>query len=253
MTKKVETLTSSLLKEGSRFIVKSEPKDGTITPYSVGFLSCYEPGTQNNDMVRAHAVIVRKGKGGMERIDKNYLFCPVYNLPEIKDLLLANKRKYYVFLERDSEDKYDVRSLSDLHFLGWAAAKVDMLLRVTGWFSKGAKIPIKTKLLNNIYALNAGIFKNDPAGCKATYANEQRRVEIVQEIRRKESEAVRALLSYHKSVVDTHLQAISWLAISMQNDSEKPISDEVVTETIGRATAEQAAVETLIKEHQTKI
>lgn len=257
--KKAQALSSSLLREGCRFVVQPEPKDGTFSPHSMGFISCYEPNSHSNNVVRANVVMVRKGKGGMERIERQYLLCPVYLVEEAKEIILANKKRYFVFLQRDDLDKYDVRQLDPLHFLGWAVAKIDMLSKVSGWFNKGIGKQPQADLLFQVNRLSMGVFKNDPEAAKDAFASEHRRVQIVDEIRKREAETTRALLQYHRALVNIHVAATHWLRIATEGFSPETmektnlLNEEVFAETEKRNSAEMVAIESLIMGHKTKI
>jgi len=255
---KKRILSSSLPKEGSRFVILTDPKDGSITPHSTGYIAYYDPAMSGNvNRVKAHIILTRRGKTGMDRLEKWHIFLPVYHTEELHEMLLASTPKYYVNIDFSNvNERHDLRTIKPLDFLAWAVCRINMLKVVNMWFSDRKGWPHQT--LNGFETNVLSRFKNSASVVEDIYASYAARVQIINLLRAREAEQVKTILSYHKAMVRTHIAALNWLssANTFMDDDDKPserLPSRIISDTVSVATQEHTGVLALMTQHNMKI
>ena len=116
-------LTSALLEPGAMFKVTDAIKDTVIPPGSLGFISLIR-GTDDpyQNLAKVSVVLVRKGKGGKDRLLDYSIFVPVFYIDHkgFNKLLPAEgTRKGYVQIQRHTPMGVNISTMTELLFVGY--------------------------------------------------------------------------------------------------------------------------------------
>ena len=208
-----EVLQSYLFEAGAKFIVLDQVKDGTFGPGSLGYISYIKSLDDNyQNLAKVVAVIIRRGKGGKDRLSVHTLYMPVFVFENenFDKLMPDSNRKYYIHIEREGDPIMSVSDMNILDFLGWAAA-ITVRLKKMSESCKHRKWPEdKSNPLNRISRLHQH-FEQDPEGHQEEYNNEDFRNHFVAECRKMNSAMARIHLQFDLKKVELELNAAEFL------------------------------------------
>lgn len=193
---KQEEIRNQILKPGTPFVVADNVKEHTFGPGTLGFISQYLNSGKTNLIVQLNAIIVRRGKGGKNRLNYNQLYTPIYLMDNVSFLeQLPLDMKYYVFIEK-LIGSGNIAKLDPLAFLGWCSAYGIYLQNIAKYSKHGIKWPEDKSdpLHKAINMLN--IWEHNPQRALERYTTIEMRGKIVNALRTKEAEMVKCGLSY---------------------------------------------------------
>ena len=126
----MKKLDCSLLVPGAKFIVNKDVKENTFGPGTIGIMSYIKNADLDYENV-AHvvAVIIRRGKGGIQRLNVNSMSIPVFANPKMLEHknYLPVGRRHYVHIDPFPYKEGDLLKVSALDFLGWSTAYMKYL------------------------------------------------------------------------------------------------------------------------------
>jgi hypothetical protein len=210
-------LRSQIFQPGSKFIVTNETKDNAYGPGTTGFIS-YILGQDVDypNVFTFASTIIRRGKGGKERIDVVELSTPVFNLDSKKlhDSMPDKERKNYVHIEPKllPSNVIDLSRTeeSKLEYLGWANAYASYVEKLTTISDTNVKVWPKEKdhIVNTISSLN--LLNYDEYG--DDYKHDLTRVAemtgFIRSIRSIEATLAKSALFYMYRTACTELEAV---------------------------------------------
>lgn len=215
-------LTSGILATGMKFKVTEDSVDGTFGPGSTGFIA-YVVGKDRDfpNVFYMKAVIIRRGKTGMPRIDINELSCPVFDFGAknalFHKIMPDEKRKYYLHIEPEPFEE-NLMEMDALDFIGWAAAYAQFLNKLSTrakhfnpWPQQGDNV------LNELYSIR-DYWQEGADACYDRFANTDARANIVATIRMMESSLVKCALSYIHRVSEVETMAAQSLLEKWSSD-----------------------------------
>lgn len=130
MNKKPEILQHCLFNTGVRFTVIPDVKETTFSPGSIGFMSYVkEADNDYQNVAYMTAIVVRRGKGGIQRVNASGMSIPVFRDERMleHENYLPLGRRYYVHIEKMPLEEKHLLDIDDLSFLGWACAQAKYL------------------------------------------------------------------------------------------------------------------------------
>jgi len=229
-------LTSKLMAPGTKFIVTDDVKDSTFGPGTIGIMSYLIKKNANfENVAHAHVVIIRRGKGGMDRINSNQISFPIFfdkKMLEHKDFLPSEK-KYYVNIETVDYEAMDLLKIRPLDFLAWSFAYTTYLRRVVETMAKSSKgvWPSNPGHILNGARRIAQCYDEDKVSTIKAYADDKWRKEFVREARKTESALIRCVLKYKKYVSDITKNAAAFIKFT-NKDFYKVAEDKDAEETM---------------------
>jgi len=219
-----QLLECQVPKTGDKFVVTEEVKDTTFTPGTTAFMSYMrEPDMDYQDVIRIKMVVVRRGKGGMERLNFNSALIPVFKDPKMleHDDYLPVGRKYYIHIEKEPKGSPDILKMEALDFLGWACARAINLKYITNSMAKKGAPKLWPSSPSS--ALNAAsrfceYFENNKTSTITEFADNQDFRELfVNELRVLEAASVKCGIIYHKQVVSAILNSARFMVYTNDN------------------------------------
>jgi len=215
-----EVLESCLFEAGARFVISEDLKDNTFGPGTTGFVS-YITGLDDSyqNLAKVTASIIRRGKGGKERLDVGNLYVPVFYFDNANfaKLMPQDTRKYYVKPERDSELAVSLMEMADMDFIGWAAAMA-MRLKKMNDSCKHKKWP--EEQANPLRQVLRSIerFAEDPPEYLVKLANPDFRTAFIDECRAKSCAMVRVHLDFDIKKLDVEVNAAEFLVFTNKGE-----------------------------------
>lgn len=221
-----------IFKPGTKFIVTPEVKETTFSPGTTAFMAYMrEPDMDYQDVVRIRAVVVRRGKGGMDRLNFNNMSIPVFNDERMlkHDNYLPVGKKHYVHIEEAPIAVTNVMEMSDMDFLGWASARAISLQYFTAnmakkgapklWPKNNAAMPLVVASRLNDY------FESDKESSIIKFGkNLTFREEFIKEIRFLEAAAIKCYVVYQKLVASAVLNSARFMTYT--NDKYFEVVDK---------------------------
>jgi len=224
-------LKCCLPKTGEKFVVNQDVKDTTFTPGSTCFMSYMnDPDPDYQDVVRVRAVVIRRGKGGMDRINVNNFSVPVFTDERMlkHDNYLPVGRKYYIHVNKETLPTAHVMEMGNIDFLGWSCAKALYMYYLSTNFAKKTAPslwPSSNKSSVAIAARFTEYFENNPEVTIQNYAESLNfRTDFIAELRMLESAGAKAGILYHKRVVSAILNSAKFMAYT--NDKYFQVTDK---------------------------
>ena len=222
-------------KTGEKFVVNQDVKDTTFSPGSTAFMSYMtEPDVDYQDVARIKVVVVRRGKGGMDRVNLNNLHVPIFRDPRMMEHenYLPIGRKYYVHVDKERLSSANVLELDDIDFLGWACAKACYIYYLTTHFAK-KNIPSLWPQSNKNPVVVASrfteYFESDPGATVKNFSeNKDFREHFIAQMRTLESAGAKSGILYHKRVVAAILNSAKFMVYT--NDKYFPVTDKAEAE-----------------------
>jgi len=226
-----DILDCHLPKTGEKFIVNQDVKDTTFIPGTTAFMAYMnDPDPDYQDVARIRAVIIRRGKGGMNRVNVNNLSLPIF----LDERMLKHEnylpvgRKYYIHIDKEPLPDKNVLEMEDIDFLGWSCAKSLYMYYLTTHFAKKnapSLWPTSNKNPVVIASRFTEYFENDaPVTLEKFAGNMAYRTEFIDEIRRLESASAKAGILYHKRVVSAILNSARFMVYT--NDKYFQVTDK---------------------------
>lgn len=213
----VDLIDINIYKPGTFLTVTDKVKDGTYGVGSLYVLCFYRNGT-NSSVLTNDAVVIRKGKGGKQRLDYDNIYTAMFTVKNktftqhlpIEDGKSTVNR--FVDVEK-VQIKDDLMELSNIEFIGWCAAYGQYLVHISKYSKHGVKWPEdKSHPLNKAINMFA-IWENNPERAIEKYAiNLEVRADIITAIRQKEAELMKCAVAYENSIYRLISSAIKIVA-----------------------------------------
>lgn len=221
---KPEILKSNLLRPGKKFIATEDIKDTTFPPHTIGFFAYFRnPDRDYQDVAYAKTSIIRRGKGGQDRVETKEISFPVFtdkSMLEHEDYLPLG-RKYYIHIEELPIDVKSVLDFEIMDYLGWASAYAAYLKYITKSFVSPAKRAVWSNDTVPRPIVTAGripsLFNNDPEETKAHFIPEERRMEFILAARKLESRLTKCICHYKKSTLASVLNSSHFVVYTNEN------------------------------------
>ena len=220
-----DLLPCNLFETGTKFIVTDVVKETTFSPGTTSFMSFMREADGNyQDVVIIKAVTIRRGKGGMDRINVDNMLIPVFDDPrmlEHEDYLPVKKR-YYVHIEEIPMDACNVLHMDDMDFLGWACARaVNLNYLTTSMARKGA--PKLWPKNGNTNPLGIAIrfpefFDSNKEETIDKFSKDQAfRLNLITHLRRLEAASIKCNVLYQKQVSSAILNSARFVSYTNKN------------------------------------
>ena len=218
-------LSCCLLKPGAKFVVTSEVKETTFPPGTTGFMSyMLKPDVDYQDVVTIKTVVIRRGKGGMNRINVNNMSVPIFNDKRMlkHDNYLPIGKRYYVHTDEIVMDEINVVKMRNMDFLGWACAKAVNLRYLSSNIAKDTAPKLWPKnSTSHVLVLAsrfADYFDSDKEGTINKYAkNIDFRRELVEGIRFLEATAIKCNILHQKQIASAVLNSARFMIYTNDN------------------------------------
>jgi len=230
MTEQVQT---NILNPGIKFVVLDEPKDGAFPPGTTGFMGCLTgKSSRNNHVYSAQVVIIRKGKGGKDRVDVNSINTPIFLTDEMQENkayheVLPFGAKYYVHIKTVPMEN-TLLAMSNIDFIGWAGAYNQYVQNLTGFSNHPFRWPEdKSNPLNITSRLNER-WANDPGHLLDLFSSKEFRVKTVNVIRKTEASLIKCVASYQYRLAQTIKAAAIQLARYADEYGAKVVDKEAM-------------------------
>lgn len=232
-------LTSNLLAPGTKFVVTDDIKDSTFGPGTAGIMSYIEKKDVNFENV-AHALvtIIRRGKGGMGRLNLNKINFPIFfneRMLEHEDYLPISGKstggKYHVNIEVVEYDTKDLRDIPPLDFLGWAYSYVSYMKYIVNNKTRPSSIKLWPQEQDDILNVASNLpsyYEQDKRMAEKSFGTLKWRTDFIREIKKMESHFIRCVLSYKKGISDIAMNAAEF--IKFTNESYYKVADEKSTD-----------------------
>lgn len=232
-------LPCCLFKSGTKFIVTSDVKETTFPPGTTAFMShMREPDVDYQNVARIKAITIRRGKGGMDRIDINSMSIPIFNDKRMlgHENYLPIGKRYYVHIEEVATSEIDIMKMQNMDFLGWACAKAISLRHLTNNMAKSTAPKLWPKNNNGhpllIASRLADFFDSDKDTATTKFAEDMDfRRNFVKEIRFLEAAAVKCDVLYQKLVASAILNSARFVSYTNKNYF-KVVNEEQAVNTI---------------------
>lgn len=240
----------NLIETGRPFQVVEPTEDSTFGVGTTGFFSYVDKNDSsfiNLAMVRT--VIIRRGKGGKERMDIARMYFPIFPI-EAKEFQKAmpdkGVRKAYVHIE-PGEKIGDAMMLPDIEYLGWATASVRRLKHMAEK-CKHHQWPGSSKHIMNQFMRIHEYFEDDPSRIKERMASQEKRVELLDVLRSMASSMTRMVL--HQSVYRADLLLSAAEFLEFTNSGGFIPKDAKDKKNEYRFTEDDKSLQLLVKKHQ---
>jgi len=205
---KPKILKSNLLNTGTRFVATNDVKDTVLPPGSVGFFSLFKnPDRDYQNVVHNTAVIIRRGKGGQDRLEAKEISFPIFTDKRMleHEEYLPTGRKLYIHVEEKPFTEKSLMEVKPLEFLGWCYAYNRYLNYLTRNYAYPAKNngwinEVVGRILTNVDVLPEH-FSGDPKSALRTFSTPKFRAEYIMAVRKLEARLVRCMCSYKKTVM----------------------------------------------------
>lgn len=217
-----EILISKLLEPGAMFMVTDAVKDNMFPPGSIGFIS-YINGIDDSyqDIAKIHAIMIRKGKGGKDRVMKATLFSPIFYVDHKGfDKLLpedGGNKKGYVHIERHMSATIDMMELSPMMFIGYAVA-LSTRIKFMSDQCKHRRWPEKKSHPVNVLRQLSGYFEEDPEILLEKHGSEAFRIDFVEKARRMVSSLIRMQIQLDMTRADAEVNAAEFLVFTNKGE-----------------------------------
>lgn len=210
----MEILECKLLEPEAAFKVTDAIKDGVLPPGSIGFISYIHSIDESyQNIAKTLATVIRKGKGGKDRLLHMMIYLPVFYVEHksfMKLMPQEGSKKGYVHVVPYALGSSDVMQLSPMEFIGWAAAITKRLKRMSE-NSRHKKWPEqKSNPLNVMKSLH-DYFDENPPEYTDKYSRPEFRESFVLESRRLMSSMVRLRLQDDMRVAEVVVNAAEFL------------------------------------------
>ena len=255
MAKKFRLIEVRPLQPGERFEVEDTPKCNAFPPGTKGFVISYNLINSRKRYATINAIITRKGKSGKERLTPASLSVDYFKDDDVRKTLghPIDDKKYGVslsFPEKTEAGLFDVRNISSLDFIGWAACKVKFLSMVNKMYKTNNQFLRNTdSLLHFVSRITEGnLFDENSEANKIFFEDQARRAELVDGLRLTEAQMARSILRYFNHVERLFQSNLEELSVDVKDE----IPGEVVNASLEASASRVAAVESLINK-QNKI
>jgi len=248
-------LTNHLYLTGTRFIVMPDVKGNLLTPSSIGFMSyMIETDFDYQNVANIRVVIIRRGKGGQNRINVNDMSIPIFTSGDMlkHENYLPVERRTYSHIESIPFDEVDLLDISPLDFLGWACAYATYLrhLALNLSYPRGVSTRLwpdgqHSNILEDIYLLSQR-FEESPKAFLKEYGAGGYRTAFISKARELESTLIKCAASYRKSVVDAILNSAHFLKYTNE-EYYKVVDEKLVKNTIDFYEKSRDQIESMIK------
>lgn len=216
MTEK-EILTNNLLGPGTMFKVTDKVKDSALPPGSLGF-TCFvrkiDDSYQNLAIVSA--IMIRKGKGGKDRIMTTTMAVPIFYVDHKgfnKLMPEDGTKKGYVHIEPAAPPAVNIMSLTPLEFLGFGVA-LSIRIKFMADQCRHKKWPeVKSHPVRAMLRV-ADHFEGDPEKYLTTHAADEFRETFIKEAQRMTYSLVRMQIQLDKEHADTIVNAAEFLVFT---------------------------------------
>lgn len=219
---KARILNSHIFSTGTKFVVTDQTKDGTFGPGTTGFVS-YVKGKDRDfpNVVYLKAVVVKRGKGGKERLNFSEISTPIFETSDVDmtDLMPDEKRRYYVHIEPERDVAHDVMKMEEIDFLGWALSYAQYIFKLNSRAKRISVWPQENNAICNRILNLEEYYSEDPEHTKEVMANLGARTSFVQNIRIKESTLVKCCLSYMLKIAQLEEAAIKAVAVKFPENA----------------------------------
>lgn len=217
----VDTLNSSIVVAGTRFVVNDRTEDSTIAPGSTGFIS-YIRGRDDDyhNVAYLRTIITRRGKNGKHRIDMVDLSTPIFDIAgdaEVSRIMPEEKRKYYVHINVPNETiKEDVLEYSDIDYLAWGCAYASYVQTLCQKATHINPWPTKGNDLLNVISNIMSIYSENPEAALIKAAIEERET-FIQRLRMVELAVADCAIQYMTRIAKIEETAIKEIKTYCKN------------------------------------
>jgi hypothetical protein len=213
----MKILESNLYTPGTKFTVTADVKENTFGAGSLGVMSYITSGDNDyEDVANASVIIIRRGKGGVPRINLNKLSIPVFNDKRMmdKDNYLPVGRRHYVHTEMVPYSHEDLLAIAPLDFLGWAAAYMKYLQYLASNIAKPKKQNIVPQDQNHVVTIINRLqehFDHDRDSALVNFTTDMFRRAFIIEARKLESSLIKCVLVYKRKVASIVLNSARFM------------------------------------------
>ena len=216
----MSTLNSQIFQPGTKFIVTPDSKDNTYGPGTTGFVSYVEGRDRDyKNVVSFRAVIIRRGKGGKERLNIVKLSTPIFyfNNKKLREKLLPDElRSGYIHIEPVKVDPnlLSLASSTPMDYIGWALSYASYVKKLSSVAQRrntkgGTTFWPKTSkhILNRIIDLQNDNFEGNPSEAKNYFASATEVLRFVEKVRVIESGMTAIALTSMQRIAEIEFNA----------------------------------------------
>lgn len=187
-------LNKMIFSTGTKFVANNDTKNKRYPPGTLGFISSTDNlAASSPNITLIDTIIVRRGKKGKLRVERNYFSTPIFDVDRYKE-----KQKHaeydFIHIEKARIEYLDVMEAHPLSFLGWGLANANFLFKLcksnivyNAWPS-GNNHP-----MNSIRRIGES-FTNDPDRTLEVFGHEDFRNEYIISMRKMQSKLLRPLV-----------------------------------------------------------
>ena len=233
MNKPSNILKSNLFAPGTKFEVTGEVKESTLGPGTTALMSYIKQADGDyEDVVHICAVVIRRGKTGMPRININEISIPVFSDPRMldKENYLPLGRRYYVHVEKSTLTKENLMEVSDLEFLAWASAQSRYLNHLCNNVAKPKNKNLWPQEKSDVLLIATRFpeyFEKEPEELTEKYAIKDWRSKFIHRARKMEASLIKCVLLYKKGVTEIALNSAQFLDYT--NTEYYEVADREIT------------------------
>jgi hypothetical protein len=218
----MEKYKSQLRASGSKFVVRKRVPG--VYEGTVGFL-VYFRGTFGHNIAKFSAVITRRGRGGVPRVETMELKTPVFDFDhESLGQIIPLGDRYMVQVDWVDE-KASITGMDSFDFAGWALSRSMMLKTLcsrggegpfggglqNGPVKFGGVWPYNDPFLNGAYRLKSKFENTKIEQFEQDMQDMALRLEILNSMRNVESKLVRRSLRYAFKLAEIERNSAMWL------------------------------------------
>ena len=242
-----KVLTSQIFATGTKFVVTDETTDGTFGPGTTGFISYIKGRDQDFGNVFYYRVaIIKRGKGGKERLELNDISTPVFELDNelISKIMPDEKRRYYVHL-KPLLVPMSILDMQAIDFLAYGFAYSRWIRKLTTRSKHVNAWPNDQADILNTFVRMDDYYEEDPAYALDNFCRTPIREDLVRKLRIMESTLVKCSLSYMHIVAGIERRALEELS----NASIKLDDPATLKESLKSFAKKASSLETLTNAH----
>jgi hypothetical protein len=209
-------LKNALFTSGTKFKVVDPSKDSTYGVGTQGFISFIE-GLDSSFMnvAMSKVVIIRRGKGGKNRLDFTKMYTPVFPIDhegfdKAMPTTTGGIRRPYLTVERDMAEVVNVMDIPAIDFLGWACSQARRV-RFMSEQCRHFKWPSTKKHPLNAMIRTIDYFEEDPIAYIDQFTSAEYRTQFLNSLRPMLSTMIRVDLIHNKTYAEALATAAEFL------------------------------------------
>jgi hypothetical protein len=201
--------TSCIFTAGTGIRVTNNTKDNILSTGTKGYMSfVLGPDQDFPNVVHGEVVVIRRGKGGKERLEVTALSTPIFLVGGgFKEHMPDPERKCFVEIETVDSEPKSVMDFKDVEFLGWATSLIRFVHKLSTQEKYTKVWPMKQEdILNQAYHA-AAAWKEDPDYAKTILAQPEKRRQLLKRLRFVEASLANCNVMYTEKVLEVEYRA----------------------------------------------